>query len=722
MEKMEPLPFDHLGLPTALRDVDWGPLVRPRRAAFIGATDREGSQQRAQFLFFRQRVEPLGCEVIPVNPGKSHVLGVPACPSVLDVAGDVDVAVVLVRDALPAVEECVRKGVAFVIVFSAGFAELETEEGRAAQRRLTQLGRGRTRIIGPNTNLNFFEAWRRDLPGRRMAIVTQSGFQGRPISQGEVYGIGIQSWATIGNEADLEWADFVRYYAGLPDTGAIATYVEGFKSGRTMMLAADEAARHGVPIVAIKVGRSPAGAAMASAHTGHLTGADAVHEAAFGQAGIVRVDDHDEAIEICGMFCHVPPLAHSVGPDGVAVYALSGGTAAHLADLCEANGVPVPRFAARTIKALGEHIPAILRMDNPVDTGGTLTATPAGRATLDAVVEDENTGVLMVPITGVFPGMVEPLAADLVEIHQEGRKPVLVIWASPVRDNDGYRLLCEHGVPVFHSLTAAVKGAKALIAHRRFLAGYRSPFTALPGATRPAAVTGRAEVVRAALRAGRPLDEAEAKRLLSRYSIPVVSEDVATSAAQAQRAVAAAGGTAVMKVLSPDIAHKSDLGLVRVGVAEADAGRAYQELLAAARRAAPAAELRGVVVQPVVADAVTEAIVGLSHQVPFGPVVMFGLGGIFTEVLRDVTFGVPPFDRAWARSMVTSIKGAPLLAGARGRPPADVDALIDVIMSVQQLALEAGADIRELDINPVMVRPAGRGVVAVDALVIPAGC
>jgi acyl-CoA synthetase (NDP forming) len=232
-----------------LREVNWDRLVNPRRSVFIGATDREGSQQRAQFIFFRDRV-PEGCEVIPVHPTRTEVLGVPAVRSVLDVDGEVDIAVVLVRDPLPAVEECVRKGVGFVIVFSAGFAELETERGLADQDRLTELGRGGTRIIGPNTNLNFFEPWRRDLPGRRLGIVTQSGFQGRPISQGEVYGIGIQAWATLGNEADLEWADFVKFFAELPDTGAIATYVEGFKSGQTMMAAAGIAVARGVPIVA----------------------------------------------------------------------------------------------------------------------------------------------------------------------------------------------------------------------------------------------------------------------------------------------------------------------------------------------------------------------------------------------------------------------------------------------------------------------------------------
>ena len=512
-----------------------------------------------------------------------------------------------------------HKGVAFVLVFSAGFAELETEAGRTAQDRLTELGRGRTRIIGPNTNLNFFESWRQDLPGKKLAIVTQSGFQGRPISQGQVYGIPIQSWATIGNEADLEWANYVRYYASLPDTGAIATYVEGFRSGRTMMLAADAAARRGVPIVAIKVGRSDDGAKMASAHTGHLTGDDAVHEAVFAQTGIIRVDDHDEAIEISGMFCHTVPVT---GPDGVALYTLSGGTAAHLVDLCGALGVPVPRLEERTIKALAEHIPPILRFDNPIDTGGTLTARPAGPATLEAVVDDENTSVIVVPITGVFPGMIEPLARDVVELHRPGRQAdprhLDLASARQRRVPDAVRARR----PAVPFADGRIRGAKALLDHRRFTARDKSRSPRCPRPT-PSAAPPR----------GRPcerpqsLDEAEAKQLLRRYDIPVVEEQVVTSSDEARDAVRAAGGRGVLKVLSPDIAHKSDLGLVRVGVSEADAGAIYAELLDAAARAVPEAELRGAVVQPLVDDAVAEVIVGISHQAPFGPVVMVGLGG-----------------------------------------------------------------------------------------------
>lgn len=704
---------DLIGRPVALRHVDWRALFSPARAVFIGATDREGSQQRAQWLFLRERLEPRGCEVIPVHPSKKEILGIPAVASVLDIDGDVDVAVILVRDTLPALRECVQKGVRFVIVFSAGFAELGTAEGRQAEAAVSALGQGETRVIGPNTNLNIFEAWRQDLPGRRLAIVTQSGFQGRPISQGQEYGIPVFSWATVGNEADLEWADFVSHYAGVPDVGAVVTYVEGFKSGRTMMLAADAAARHGVPIVTIKVGRSQEGRAMAQAHTGHLTGSDAVHDAAFEQSGIVRVDDLDEAIEISGMFCHVPPLA---GNDGLALYTLSGGTATHLADLCGAAGVPLPRFEDRTVKALAEHIPGILRMDNPVDSGGNLTAKPSGRATLEIVLDDANVNMLMVPITGVFPGMIEPLAKDLVELHQQGRKPILVIWASPLRDNDGYRLLCEHGVPLFHSLGSAVRGAKALLWRRRFVEEYESPFGMLARAP-----TATSRSARTMLRSAKPLDELESKTLLRSYGIPVVSERVVASPVEASRAVQALNGPAVLKILSPDIAHKSDLGLVRIGISAAAAADTYRQLIDAAARQAPEAEVRGVLVQPMVTDAVAEAIVGVSQAEPFGPVVMFGLGGVFAEVFEDVAFGVPPFTRNWAERMVSGIKAGPLLAGVRGRPAGDVPALVESVMNVQRLACEVGDEIAELDINPLMVLPAGRGVVAVDALVVPRG-
>jgi acyl-CoA synthetase (NDP forming) len=696
-----------------MRTIDWTSLFDPKAVAVVGASETEGSQQRAQWVQVRDRLGARGAAVVPVHPTRATILGTPAYRSVLDVPFPIDLAIILVRDPIPVLEECVEKGVGTAVIFAAGFSEVGTAEGRQAETRLKELASGSVRVMGPNTNLNIFEPWEEGLPGRKLAIVTQSGHQGRPISQGQVLGIPIQSWATIGNEVDLEFADFAARYAGLPDTGAIAGYVEGFQDGRTLMLAADRAARAGVPIVLIKVGRTDEGRRMAQAHTGHLTGSDAVHDAVFAQCGIVRVDDLDEIIEVSGMFCHttlLPPASRS----GVCIYALSGGTASHMVDLCSSAGLSVPRLEDRIIEGLRQHIPWFLRCDNPVDSGGTITALPAGRAVLNLLVEDANTDILLVPITGVFPGMSDALAKDLIELHAEGRKRVIAIWSSPRRDDPAYDALCRAGVPLFHSFCAAVRGMKALVDFSALVGSYRSPFESVP--RRPSRAVGPA---RKLLAGGGVRDEVESKALLRLYGIPTVPEHVATSAREAVSAAADFDGPVVMKVLSADIGHKSDLGLVSVGVEGAAAVRAnYRRIVEGAAVEAPGARVEGVVIQPLVSGAVAEAILGLSHQHPFGPTLLFGLGGVFVEVFEDVAFRVPPFSRASAWAMVDEIRGARLLTGARGRPPGDVAALVDAIMRLQRLALEVGDDIGELDINPLMVLPRGQGVVAVDALVV----
>ncbi|OAA27778.1 acyl-CoA synthetase (NDP forming) [Frankia sp. EI5c] len=708
--------------PARLRPVDWSRLFSPRVVAVVGATDTEGSPQRAQWTQVRERLGALGADVVPVHPKKSEILGVPAYPSVADLPADPDVVVVLVRDPLPAVAEAVARGAGFVIVFSAGFSELGTAEGDAAEAGLRALARGATRIIGPNTNLNIFEPWQQGLPGRKLAIITQSGYQGRPITQGQVLGIGIEIWATLGNETDIEWADVAGHLATRPNVGAIATYVEGFQDGRAFMLAADACARAGIPIVAIKVGRSEQGRAMAAAHTGHLTGPDAVHDAVFDQYGVIRVDDLDEVIEISGMFCHTDLLP---GSGGVAVYAMSGGTASHVADLCGMAGVPVPTFTPETVAALGEYVPWYLKRDNPVDSGGVITARPENRRVLEIMLDDPNVDVLFAPITGVFPGMSDALARDLIALHERARagegKPVVAAWTSPIREDDAYRALCAAGVPLFHSFGAAVRGLAELGRFSAFVRDYRSPFAPRTRPAHPRPAAGGPGLARALLDT-RPgtLNEVDSKRLLAGYGIPVVTERLTTSPDEAAAVAAELGFPVVLKIASADIGHKSDLGLVAVGVPDPAAVRSvYHRLTATAAAAAPAARVDGVVVAELVTGAVAEVILGLSHQPPFGPTITFGLGGVFTEVFADVAFAVPPFDEARARAVIESTRGARLLHGARGRPAGDVDALVAAIMSLQALAVDLGDRISELDINPIMVLPAGRGVVAVDALVVP---
>jgi acyl-CoA synthetase (NDP forming) len=402
------------------------------------------------------------------------------------------------------------------------------------------------------------------------------------------------------------------------------------------------------------------------------------------------------------------------GPGRVGVYAMSGGTASHVADLCGLHRVPVPKFEQATIDAVSAIVPWYLHIGNPLDSGGALTARPENRTVLELMLADPNVDILFAPITGVFPGMSDALAKDLIELHRIQPKPVITCWTSPIHDDPAYRSLCEAGVPLFHSFGAAVRGLAELGRYGTFTRSYRSPFDDVAREPTPGAHRARA-----LLRPNRALDEVAAKELLSWYGIPTVAEHVVRSPAEAAQAARHLGLPVVMKILSAEILHKSDLGLVTVGVAsEHDAELAYRDLVARAAVAVPGTAIDQVVVQAMVRDAVAEAILGISHQPPFGATVMYGLGGIFTEVFHDVSFGVPPFGEAHARAMIERTRGVALLRGARGRPPGDVEALVDAIVRLQLLALELGDDIAELDVNPMMVMPEGNGVVAVDALVI----
>ena len=699
------------GRPVSPRPVDLEVFFHPRTVAVVGASDTPRRPSTAMYQKISAWAAAAGARVFPVNPNRDEIDGVACHRSVLDVPADIDLAVILVGDALPVLEEAIEKKARFAVVFAAGFAEVGAE-GEKLQRRVEELVAGsELHLLGPNTNLNAFEQFRDDLPGRSIALITQSGHQGRPIFQGQELGIRLSHWAPTGNEADLEFVDFAAFFATRPEVGAIACYIEGFKDGRTLLLAADEAARHGVPIVCVKVGRTDEGRSMAKAHTGHLTGSDTVTSAAFRQFGVTRVDGLDELLDTAAMFARTKPPGRADGGagvvDGVCVYSISGGTGAHMADMAAAAGLKLPRLAEETQQQLHEWIPSYLRVSNPVDNGGAPSADWRGRKILDAIVADPNVGMLICPITGALPSMGNRLAKDLVDVAATTDKPVFVIWGSPVGDEEAYKdILLASQVPVFRTFANAVTAARAYFAYHSFRARYHSPFIQpVRRALRAAAPA------RTLLRAAPALSELESKQVLAAYGIPITRDVLVTSEKEAVRAAEAVGFPVVLKASSRSLQHKSDAGLVAVGVTSPKKVRATY---AAMMEQAPDAD--GVLVCEQVVGGV-ETVVGVAHDDLFGPVVMFGLGGVFVEVLRDVTFRVPPFGRHDARRMVEEVQGYPLLRGTRGRPKADVTALVDVIMKVQRLAVDLHADLAELDINPLTVLP--KGAVALDALAVP---
>jgi acyl-CoA synthetase (NDP forming) len=706
---MPDLPVDVTGRPTELRPVDLDRFFRPRSVAVIGASDTEGSASAMNYRMLRSWLDPRGVRIYPVNPNRETVGGEQCFGSVLDIPDDLDVVIILVGAgaAEAAVDDIIAKKAAFAVLFGAGFSESGAEGAARQERIAAAVADSELHLLGPNTTLNAFQPFE-DLPGKSIALITQSGHQGRPIYQAQEIGIRVSHWAPTGNEADLESADFIRYFADCDEVGAIAAYIEGFADGRSLLLAADHAAQQGVPLVLVKVGKTDVGRSWAQSHSGHLAGSDAVMSSVFEQYGVTRVDTLDMLLDTSTLLARAaPPQA-----DGLAVYSISGGTGAHTADLAMAMGLSLPALTQQTQDALHEWIAPFLRVSNPVDSGGHPTGDWRGPKILDAILDDPGIGVLVVPIAGAFSPISETFARDLVAAGERTDKPICVVWGSPVANEEAYRdILLPSRLPVFRSVGNCLKAVKAYLDHHAFRSSYRSPF-ARPVTRRSPGARAGAEL----LSGGGTLSEHASKQLLSAYGIPVTHDILCTSAAEAARAATTIGFPVVMKVASPAAAHKSDLGLVEIGVATAsEVRRIYAQLMERAAAALPAGSVEGVLVCEMVRGGV-ETILGVVADDLFGPTLMFGVGGIAVEVYRDVVFRVPPFDKREARRMVEQIRGLPLLQGARGRPKANIGALVDTIMKVQRLAVDLTGELVELDINPLVARP--DGVVALDALAV----
>ncbi len=718
---------DITGRPIELRHIDLNTFFRPQRVAVVGASDSNARPNTALTQKITTWAEERGATVHFVNPNRDTVAGRPCAKALTDITEQLDLVAILVGEPLPILRDAVAAKAKFAVVFAAGFAEVgaKGEKIQAEMEAIIASGGGEFHVLGPNTNLNAFEVFRDDLPGQAIALITQSGHQGRPIFQGQEINIKLSHWAPAGNEADMESADFINYFSSLPTTGAVACYIEGFKDGRTLQLAADAAARRKIPVVAVKVGRTAEGRSMAKAHTGHLTGSDAVVSSVFRQYGVQRVDGLDQLLDVSAALARSKPPSETAlrrlkrGAGGrVCVYSISGGTGAHMADMVAAAGLEVPSLTRQSQVDLHTWIPPYLRVSNPVDNGGAPVRDWRGPKIIETMLADPNVDLLLCPITGALPSMGNKLCEDLVAAAATTDKPIFVVWGSPVGTEEAYTgTLLNSMVPTFRTFTNAVMAAKAYFDHHGFVAGYSSGF-AHP-ARRPSAAKAKASAILSPKGKARPsgsaLSEQDSKALLQAYGIAVPKERVVDSAADAAKAAKRIGFPVVMKIVSADILHKSDLGLVALGVRdEDDAKRTYKRLMATAKKSAPKARLDGVLVAEMAKG--VETVVGVAEDDLFGPVVMFGLGGVLVEVLKDVTFRVPPFTTRDATAMLDELAGAAMLNGVRGLPAVDRKALVDTLMKVQHLAVDLSGQVAELDINPLMAGP--KGVVAADALIV----
>jgi acetate---CoA ligase (ADP-forming) len=691
-------------------------MLNPSSIAVVGATPRlqYGGRFVRAALQAADRVR-----VYPVNPRYDEVMGVKCYPDLQEVpeAPDVVGIVVPYDQVMPTLEECARRQVGSAIIISAGFAERGDGGRRDLQRQIGAFARASgVRVSGPNclgvanlkANIWACAGTRFGTGGSGpIALVSQSGASafGPFVTRALDLGIGYSYIVSTGNEADLESSDFIRYLLDDPDTRVIACFIEGFKDGRKFIEVARLAAERGKPIVLIKIGRSAAGAQAATSHTAALTGSDAVHDTVFRQYGVIRVEDYDELLETAQLLAYSPPLTK----EGVAIVSHSGGISSLTADKCGQMGLQLPELTTSARQGLNDILKGFGWAANPADV--TVYAnSDVFPQILRLMVEGPEVGMLAIASAGA-----DSQARQVIELRDSTEKAVAFLWTGSLTATDGLHTLKEAKIPVFLSPDRLARGLRSMCNYHR----WRQRCLAAPQAPMRPMSPAQGEALRRLAALGRrALTEYEAKHLLAHWEVSGVQEERTTSLGEAVAAAQRIGYPVVLKVESPDIPHKTEAGVVRLGVHdEAELRQAYAEIMRNANRHAPKAEILGVLVQEMVQGGI-EVIVGLSQDPLFGPVLLFGMGGIFVELYQDTALRACPITESEAREMLHEVKGTRLLQGFRGQPAADVEALIQLLVRVSKLGSQCAQEIREMDLNPLLVLPSGRGVKAADALIV----
>ncbi len=708
---------------------DLDALLSPRSIAIIGASPDHGIIRGKIQHVLQHRGFPGA--IHPISRSHAEVQGRRAHASIAEVPERVDHAIIIIPAAgvAEALEACGRAGVKAATIISSGFAEEAGEAGPARQAEIRAIARAHDMAVcGPNAegffNLaaqvvatfspaveNFAQSLAPDTAkGRRISVLSQSGGVGFSFyHRGRPRQLRFQHVVSTGNEAALDAFTIALHLIETDATDIILAYIEGVKDVAAFRRAADAAAARGVPIIVAKMGRSEAGRRAAASHTAALAGADAVYDAVFRRHGVIRAAHMDEMLDIAAGFAFCPsPAGGRIG-----VMSGSGGAAVWMTEMLAAAGLEVPPLDPATRATCEALMPSFGSAANPVD----LTAGAIGKVGYAHVVEIlQRSPVLDAVVIAGSVASAKRLQADrpvLAQVAAHADKPVM-FCAYTAAAQEAVDVAAEVGVPVFTAMPGCARALAAMAEHRRFLARWRA--RAADPAPRPD------PGVLAALRgaAGSSLPEHAAKALLAPFGIPRPEEALAGDAEAAAAAAARIGFPVALKIQSPDIPHKTEVGGVALGLADAGAVRAaFAAMLDRARTAHPGARIDGALVQRMAPPGV-EVILGIQRDPDFGPVLMVGMGGILVEVLQDIALAPAPVTEAEARDLLAGLRGAPLLAGVRGRPPADVAALAALMARLSRFAADHAEAIGSIDLNPVLVHPEGQGLTVVDALILPA--
>jgi acetyl coenzyme A synthetase (ADP forming)-like protein len=652
-------------------------------------------------------------DLYPVNPKADEILGLKAYPSVIDIPNAVDLAVIVIPyKFVPAVlEQCGQKDIAAVVVISAGFREAG-REGLERERELIEIAdKYNMRLIGPNclgvidtgTPLNASFAAGMP-PGGPIAFMSQSGALGTAVLDIAMAGrIGFSKFVSLGNKADVSEIDLLEAWGPAPDSRVILIYVEGVPDGQKFIQVARKVTRH-KPVVAIKSGVTASGSRAVSSHTGSLAGSEAAYKAAFRQAGIIRAASMERVFDYARAFAYQPLMKG----DRIGIVTNAGGPGILATDALEHAGLEIPRLSRETTAALSDYLPGAASAANPVDVLGDALADRYEYA-VRHVLDDPNVDGLIVIVTPQAMTEIEETAQAVGRMAQRADKPVLACFMGEARIDAGIDVLWQHGVPNYPFPERAAAALAAMSEYRR--ERDRPLQEAEPCISCIPRVRELFDQVRAEGRVS--IGDAEAWTVLESYGFTVPQSRLAKTSEEAIEIAEEMGYPVVMKIASPDILHKTDVGGVRLDLRSPDDVRdSFDLMVYRAGRYVPDAQIWGCQVQQMVSGG-REILLGMSRDPQFGPLVAFGLGGIYVEALKDVAFRIAPFSRQEADEMIREIRSYPLLEGVRGEQPADHEAMVDALLRISRLVTDF-PEIVELDVNPLMVFEEGRGAMAID--------
>lgn len=699
------------------------PLFYPSSIAIIGASQNLIKPSGIP-LHLLTMFEYAG-EVYPVNPKYEQIGGLKCYPALADIPGPVDLAIIGVPAAITmdALRQCAAGGVKVAIVFTSGFAEV-SESGRKVQEEMCRLARSSgMRIVGPNC-LGVLNLYNGSVPSfmfhekptglfypEKLSYITQSGGLGAIIYQMVLqHSVGFNYFVSTGNEADVSFAEVLSYLVGRDEVGLIGGYIEGLqRDGRLFMDACYRALQKRKLVTFQKVGRTLIGATAAASHTGALVGEDRVYDGVFKQYGAVRADDVEQMNALITL--------HAAGrmPAGknIGVITISGGGGVVVADKCPQFGLEVVRLTEKTQNNLREFFPSYGAVTNPVDLTSAIFVDEAlFQRAIRTVMEDP-----LVDVGAFFYNLQMPdteAAQKIIDVYYSVDKP-LVIFTWPTGQDfavEAREKMIRAGVPVIEHVPSGLWALSALADWVKKAENVGVFPVYKPGSEQQRAL----ETIR--LSRSRSLTESRSKDILKAYGIPVTREKLACSASEAVTAAEELGYPVVLKIESPDILHKTEAGGVILNLEDAGSvEKAYDLIVKRARSYNPAARVDGVLVQEMLPPGL-EVILGVKKDLIFGPTILFGLGGIYVELLKDVALRTAPLREEDARDMIEEIQGKALLDGVRGQPPRDRQALISIMMQLSRMAVELGSEIAELDINPLILYPDGEGAVAADALIV----